>query len=312
MPGQFVHMSLVNSVCTPEGLAQVTGLTPTLRSALRNYTPFCRLGAASPDCPSLVGSTDATGWCDVMHYVRPADFIRYAIPKLLQMRFSTAKARACIAWVFGYTSHVVADCTIHPVVEALVGPYSNKKNRAAHRRCELDQDAYLFRALTGHEVLDTDFLRFTGLAKCGVRRDTNKLNPAVVDLWATCLGKYPRDDTRQYVRLPGRSLTPNVWYATYCNIMEHFATSDGPFVRWLGCAYRKSTEVDRRFIENLPVPRSSAPMSYTDLFEKTRQNLVAVWSELARALRDDDARLFTLRNANLDTGEDASKQLVFW
>jgi hypothetical protein len=313
MAGQFAHILLVNTICTPEGLESIPDLLPSVRSALENYQPFCRLGAVSRDCPSVVGSTDATGWSGVMHYVRLADFVRlYGIPKLLQMPFNTEEARACIAWLFGYTAHVVADCSIHPVVEALVGPYSNKKNRLSHRRCELDQDAYMFTRLTNREVLDTDFLDFTGLAHCGVRGNTHKLSPAVRELWAFCLAQYPREETKKYVRLPSRSLDPNVWFATYLNMMDHFATKNSVFVRWFGCDYRKSQAADRRFIADLPVPGLAKRIRYEDLFAQTCQKIIQAWSGLARALKQDDGALFTLKNGNLDTGKDEAGHYVCW
>ncbi len=312
MAGQFDHICLVNSACTPEGLDSLTDLMPSVRSALENYPHFCRLGAVSPDCPAVVGSTDANGWNAVMHYVRPSDFIRYGIPKILPMSFNTAEARASIAWLFGYTAHLVADYTVHPVVAERVGPYSNKKNRAAHRRCELDQDAYICFKLTGREILDTDFLDFTGLAECGLGGNTHKLNPAIADLWGACLRQYPRTETREFVRLPGMSLTPNVWFATYVNVMENFATKHSLFVQWLGCAYRKRVAVDASYIEDLPVPGSSKTIRYDDLFEKTRQNLIEAWTGLARALKQDDARLFNLRNGNLDTGKDEAGKYIYW
>jgi Zinc dependent phospholipase C len=313
MAGQFAHILLVNSICTPEGLDLIPDLLPSVRSALQNYQPFCRLGAVSPDCPSVVGSTDATGWAGVMHYVRPADFVRrYGIPKLLQMPFNTAETRACIAWLFGYAAHLVTDLTVHPVVEALVGPYSNKKNRVPHRRCEMDQDAYIFTKLTGREVLDTDFLDFTGLAQCGVKGNTNKLNPAVLDFWRYCLQQYPREETREYVRLPSQSLNANVWFATYVNVMDHFATKSSLLVRWLGCDYRKSGAADPKYIEKLPVPGSSKRVRYEDLFEQTRKNLIQAWSELAKALKNDDANVFALKNGNLDTGKGGDGKYVCW
>lgn len=79
MAGQCAHISLVDTICTPEGLDSVADLIPSVRSALENNRPFWRLGAVSPDCPSVVGATDATGWSGVMHYVRPAEFIRSAL-----------------------------------------------------------------------------------------------------------------------------------------------------------------------------------------------------------------------------------------
>lgn len=313
MAGQFAHILLVNSICTPEGLDSISNLLPSVRSALENNQHFCRLGAVSPDCPSVVRQTDPTGWGEIMHYLRPADFVRlYGIPKLLQMPFNNADTRACIAWLFGYCAHLVTDLTIHPVVEALVGPYSNKKNHVPHRRCEMDQDAYIFTKLTGREVLDTDFLDFTGLAQCGVKGNTHKLNPAVLDFWAYCLQQYPREENKKYVRLPSRSLNPNVWFATYVNLMDHFATKSSLLVRWLGCDYRKSGAADPKYIENLPVPGSSKRVRYEDLFEQTRKNLIQAWAELARALKNDDANIFALKNGDLDTGKDDDGKYVCW
>ncbi len=248
-----------------------------------------------------------------MHYVRPTDFVRlYGIPKLVQMPFTTAEARGCIAWLFGYSAHLVADLAIHPVVEALVGPYSNQRNRAAHRRCEMDQDAYMFTRLTNREVLDTDFLDFTELAQCGVRNNPHKLCPAVRDLWECCLEQYPRVDTAEYVRLPSRSFDANVWFATYVNVMEHFASKNSILVKWLGCDYRESPAANRKYIADLPVPGSAKRIRYEDLFEQTRQKIIQAWSGLARALKQDDGTLFTLKNANLDTGKDEAGQYVCW
>lgn len=313
MPGQFAHICLVNSACTTEGLDSIVDLMPSVRSALKNYRPFCRLGAVSPDFPSVVGSTDATGWNSVMHYVRPADFVRcYGIPKILQKAFSTTDARVCIAWLFGYVAHLVADYTIHPIVMELVGPYSNKKNRSAHRQCEMDQDAHIFFNLEKREILDTDFLEFTGLADCGIKGNTNKLNPAIKDLWTWCLRQYERQETKKYVRLPNSSLDPNNWFATYVNVMENIATNSNYFTRLFGVAYRKSEAVDERYIENLPAPNSSKPMLYDDLYEIMLKNLIVAWTDLAKALKYDDANLFTLPNGNLDTGMDDSGKYIYW
>lgn len=179
MPSQFGHILLVNSICTAEGLNSIPTLMPSVRSALDNYIPFCRLGAASPDCPSLVGSTDATGWSYVMHYVRPADLVRCGVGKLLDMSFALADTRACMAWLFGYAAHIIADCTIHPVVEKRVGPYAIKANRSAHTRCELDQDVFIFNRITGSEITTTDFLDFTELRQCGIDGNPRKLNRAI-------------------------------------------------------------------------------------------------------------------------------------
>ncbi len=313
MPAQLAHIALVNSICTPEVLATFPNLAPSIRTALGpKYLPFCRLGAVSPDCPAVVGSTDATGWNDIMHYLRPADLVRYGIPKVLEMSFAETTTRSCIAWLFGYTAHLVTDLTVHPIVMARVGPYSNKKNRSAHRRCEFDQDAYIFSKLYHREIVDTDFLDFTGLAVCGVKGSTHRLNPAVADLWTYCLRQYPRSETKKYVSLPNQSLQPDIWFATYVNLMDHFATKDSAIVRSLGFGYRRSQDVDPTYIRNLPIPNSTQTINYDDLFEKTRQNLIQAWRQLAAALANESADLFTLANADLDTGQDTAGKFIYW
>src|ERR1035437_4627202 len=226
MPGQLVHIALVDSLLIPSVLDAIPTLSPSIRDALDSFQPFCRLGAVSPDCPSVVGQSDATGWNSVMHYVRPADFVRYAMPELWEMHFNARDTKACIAWLFGYTAHLVADYSIHPIVAALVGPYSEKKNRAAHRLCEFCQDVYIFHNRYQKEVSEIDFLNVTGLKECSKDGNLHKLNPAIAELWKSVLQQYPRSETKEYVRLPSISLTPNIWFATNLNVMENFATKE--------------------------------------------------------------------------------------
>ena len=312
MAGTFAHICLVNSACTPEGLNTIPTLIPSVRAALENYQPFCRLGAVSPDCPALVGQDCATGWSNIMHYVQPADFVRYAIPKLVGLSFSNADTRACIAWLFGYTAHLVTDYTIHPIVEKRVGPYSIKKNRAPHRLCEFDQDVHIFHKLTGKEVVETDFLQFSGLAECGVKGSIQKLNRPVAELWKYCLQQYPRSDTKPFVRLPSMSLTLDNWFATYLNLMKNFATKPKSIAHFWGMTYRRYDKVDSSYIEDLATPRPSQKIHYDDLFETAQRNIIAAWTELANALDQEDRKLFKLPNGNLDTGRDENGKSIYW
>jgi hypothetical protein len=312
MAGQLAHICLVNSICTPEHIDEVSNLTPSLRIALLNFTPFARLGAVSPDCPSLMGETDASGWNGVMHYVRPTDFVRYGIAKVLPMNFSSSDTRACLAWLFGYLAHLVTDYTVHPVIAALVGPYSIKRNRKFHRRCELDQDSYIFHKLVGAEITGTSFLDFTGLVHCGDHDNKLKLHPAIISLWTHCLSQYPRAETKPWVSLPSRSLVPNRWFATYLNVMANLATKNGAFVKLFGFNYRKSDELDDQYIHNLPTPNPLATISYDDLFAKTRANIIQAWSQLARAFDVEEVAAFDLPNGDLDSGKDANGKFLYW
>jgi len=260
----------------------------------------------------VVYQDDATGWNGIMHYVRPADFVRYAMPEIWQMHFNASDTKACIAWLFGYTAHLVADLTIHPIVAELVGPYKIKKNRPAHRLCEFNQDVYLFFKRNQREVSQIDFLKTTGLAVCSRNGDLHKLHAAIAALWESTLQQYPRPETKEYVRLPKLSLDPDCWFATYLNVMENFATKGSFFAKLFGCSYMKSSEVQPRFINNLPTPKPGETIQYDALFEKTRQNLIQAWRELAEALDKDDTNRFTLANGNLDTGKDESNNYIYW
>ena len=116
MPGHFAHIMWVDSICNGSE-DPIAHLPAGIRAALRDSLPYCKLGAASPDCPSCAGQNDATGWGQLMHYRRPSDFIQYAIPYLGTLAPGRAETQACVAWAFGYAAHLVADCTVHPVIE---------------------------------------------------------------------------------------------------------------------------------------------------------------------------------------------------
>lgn len=53
----------------------------------------------------------------------------------------------------------------------------------------------------------------------------------------------------------------------------------------------------------------AAALSITSAPEK---NLIQAWAELARALKNEDANVFALKNGNLDTGKDDDGKYVCW
>ena len=75
-----------------------------------------------------------------MHYERTGDMVKAGIEFIRGL--SGEEKRKALAWLFGYTAHVITDATIHPVVELKVGPYA--ENKTDHRICEMNQDAYIF------------------------------------------------------------------------------------------------------------------------------------------------------------------------
>ena len=110
---------------------------------------FCELGAISPDYPYLdIAHPDACQWADRMHYQKTGDMVKAGID--LIRKLDGPSQQKTFAWLLGYTSHVVTDVTIHPVVELKVGEY--QKNKGRHRICEMHQDAYIFQRLNIGEI----------------------------------------------------------------------------------------------------------------------------------------------------------------
>ena len=273
MSGTLAHLTLVDTLCQVDVLNGINTLTPTMKRALMTFMNFCELGAVSPDYPYLNPlSSNAAAWANIMHYWKAADFIRSGIKYVYDMNFSTTDARHCIAWLFGYTSHVVTDMTVHPIINLKVGPY--EQNKTTHRICEMNQDIYIF-----HEK------------KSGV--DSDGLSN------------------------PDEPPEPNEWHKYYVTILEKFALEGKilpPFSRHFaegeGLVYPDYDHIIRDYIDNLMRPVNN-PISFDMLFQQAQENVKQVWTELGSALDKGKPELFTLANADLDTGM-IDSNYVFW
>jgi hypothetical protein len=80
----------------------------------------------------------------------------------------------------GYAAHVVADVTIHPVIELCVS--DSTLNAMAHRRCELHQDAYIFRRMNPDEVARSAHFG-NGIWTCGDRPGSGALDQTISTAW---------------------------------------------------------------------------------------------------------------------------------
>ena len=115
--------------------------------------------------------------------------------------------------------------------------------------------------------------------------------------------------TKKYVRLPAESLKPNVWYATYLNVFENLLTKGCLEDQALG--YPRSSKLKSKYLEALPTATGGS-VDYDSLFQTMLRNIRSTWDTLSAALDSSDPALFTLPNANLDTGlADATGKLVF-
>ncbi len=310
MAGTYAHIILASSLGQDTSL--LNEFPASIRLALKNCGPFCKLGSVGPDCPYVVGTTGATGYANVMHYARTADFVRIAIPRIYSMNFALTDTRACLAWIFGYTAHLVMDLTFHPVISRKFGAYAaSAQNRKKHRLCELHQDVFLFHERFGLEIVGSDFLKFSRFAQCSQDGNIHKLSRPIRDLWTYCLEQQPREATKPYVRLPKESLKPDVWYATFVNVFQNVVTKGNTFLQGLGFGYPRLRDLDRAYTESLP-SASGSKISYTELFNLAANNARVYWRQLALALDNNQPESFTLQNGSLDTGlADSTGRPVF-
>ncbi len=319
MSGSYAHITLVNLASEKRRLSGIAGFPREAVDAANLQSRFLELGSISPDYPYLdIMSGDSKVWADAMHYTHTCQAIYMGAELVRKLPQGITKDK-CIAWLMGYTAHVVTDMCIHPVVELKVGPY--KGNETAHRRCEMHQDAYIFRLHMGTEMPQTaDHLRATILT-CGSSRDPKRLDPVVKKLWNQLLKKvYPQafvDDPPDMDK----------WHRRCYTILEKLLPTSRRFVGFarhacdgVGLYYPTPDEIEKgAYIENLKVPAPEGigrRMHYDDIFAFTIERTRQVWLDLMRYVLGQGGVIeFRNEEWNLDTGRNQvgdQTKVIFW
>lgn len=305
MPGAYTHLAVVNDA---QKRAEAAGLREDTLASLGLYLKFVELGAVSPDYPYLTLKRGQKKWADAMHYSRNATLLRAGVAAVGKL--AADDQPKATAWLLGFAAHMATDMTIHPVVELRVGPYKGNENE--HRRCEMHQDAFIFPRVM--HVGDTGLSEHlaTGIATCHADGDEDVIDPAVKQVWQAMLeAAYP---DQQGVDPP----LPSAWHCGFRDILSAMAGANHlfPFARHvsaeLNLAYPSEKNIDASFIRKLRTPQG--PMDYEAIYERARENVLAVWKGLDGALvggRSD--ALDQLEDWNLDTGRSVQTgRLVFW
>lgn len=318
MPGSYAHITLVNLASEKRRLIGIDGFPREAIDAANLHAKFLELGCISPDYPYLdISSGDSKKWADVMHYTHTCQAIYVGAELVRGLPQGLAKDK-CLAWLMGYTAHVIADMCIHPIVELKVGPY--ERNATPHRRCEMHQDAYIFRLMGTGMPQIADHIRATILT-CGAPVDAERLDPDVKKLWDKLLRMvHPAAFTDD---------PPDIdkWHRRCYMILEKLLPTSSRLVGFarhvcdgLGFSYPTPDEIKRElYIENLRVPAPEGVerrMNYDDIFNLAIDHVQQVWLNVARhALGQGDLIAFRNEEWNLDTGRnklDKENRLVFW
>ncbi len=314
-------MSVVDSLCDePDFLVAAGRIGEVGRYAVKKYKNFCELGSVSPDLPYLdFLHANSKGWANVMHYWKTAEIIRSGVSYFASKNLEAPDTLCALAWLFGYSAHVVTDLTIHPVLAASGYPYAT--NATGHRYCELHQDAYIFKKINGEDAEDVRYIENCGIASCCDPNAQDKLHPAIRELWLYCLSSvHPSQVHMENGSLgPVSDPTPEVWFTDYTKRLGEFVEQGGGFVLFLrdileskGICLPESGEVDMKYIADLKTPTNQV-VDYDAVFDMASTNVRTYWLQLAAALAARDQSLFALKNADLDTGEsDDNKNQVFY
>jgi hypothetical protein len=310
MPGAYTHLTLVNEAAERRTIEAEPGMPREVASIRGRWLKYFELGAVSPDFPylDLTHRAESEPWADLMHRENTDGVIR-AAARLLNRNHGAGWERG-VAWLLGYVAHVVADVTIHPVVNLRVGPYEQNKDQ--HRICEMNQDVHIFERLNLQVGL-SDHLK-GGVGSC--TDSAGDLDPTIIELWTAALREaYPDQAGKGLLRL-------NAWFSGFVFAVDKIAEGNGwlgPIARHVapsaGLVYPTLDEVrlyEPSFIRGLATP-GGTKMDFGDIFDRARSNILRVWSGVARRLIDraDDLEPI-VGNWNLDTGESPDGRKVFW
>jgi hypothetical protein len=325
MAGGYTHLTLVRSA-----LRAARRKIPALQDVLDYWGRFAYLGAVSPDYPYLGLDAD---WADLMHKGKPDQMVHHAMVLLHQDRSDHPDSlgwRQKFAWLLGYVSHVIADVTIHPVVNIRVGKYELHKDD--HRRCEMNQDVWIYKKITGLDLHVSDNMKGE-IRSCGTGVD---LNDTVEELWKTCIEK-----TYDHGQIQEDQI--DRWHAFFIKLIDlaEIGRKIPVFGRHMASgawAYPANEELDPSYFEKVKIPISSnvrniddpnspdfeqpldygRPLSFERIFIKTREHIVEAWGVLGDDIFKNGAKLGDHHQAvfgdwSLDTGIDnRSKRLRLW
>ena len=318
MPGSYAHITLVNEASEKRRLKQIVGFPQEAIYAANLHVKFLELGCISPDYPYLhILSEDSKAWADAMHYTHTCKAISVGAECVRVLPEGLAKEK-CLAWLMGYVAHVIADMCVHPVVELKVGPY--KGNETPHRRCEMHQDAFIFKRI-GTTMPETAYHIRATILKCGASDDPYRLDPDVKKLWEEVLESVHPD----LFNTDPPSL--DKWHRKCYEILAKLLPTTSRFVGFarhvcdgLGFKYPTPKEIDMgEYIENLKVPGPTGVdkrMHYDNIYNLAIEHIQGVWLNVTRfAYGREDLVVIPGDEWDLDTGRNKSakdQRLVFW
>lgn len=308
MAGAFTHFIICDVAKRKRSIVD-----PELRKLLNRHSEFLFLGAASPDLPYLSFKTGDINWADVMHYEKTNGIAingHNELKKVWASRQTVDEIK--LVWLFGLVSHLIADATIHPVVQAIVGPYD--QNKPEHRVCEMTQDALIYNE---RKKTDIRYAEFSSALKfCSESEHFDSL----MDFWAeTGVKTYPDKNAE---------LNPKLWFRTYSKAIDAAEGGSGivAFFRHIDIGssfiYKTKDEIVstspkeyEKYFTKAKLPDGQVGNFAKNGFDKTVDNVIEAWNKLFAGLTSTITVESIIKNWYLDTGEDMDspdRMVTYW
>ncbi len=304
MAGAFTHMAIVDKTIKSFPSGENFG------KILRENKNFLTLGSVSPDIPYLAQlAMEGSSWADIMHYYKTDRITKNAIHSLIATKTKGKIWKYQLAWLLGFIGHIVADATIHPIVENIVGPYTEKETHNDHRECEMIQDVMIFKEVMN---LELNAAEYTDLLKACIKHPSLD---KVKYFWSIhaetsypTMGKFPADKIIE-------SYTTELDIADGGNpLVKAFRHFKSDFIyRTYKDITINSRELVDKYYSNVLLPNGLTGTFREHGFEYAVKNLVAIWSKIERSLFSKENIINIIPNWNLDTGIDQATEIrTYW
>jgi len=311
MPGPYAHITLLYELRSSGRFEKIFQPLSGCADALEHYFSYCVLGAVSPDYPNIaVTDSTASGWADAMHCTRACEMLASGVRHVRNVNGPTRDKQ--LAWLLGYASHVAADVTIHPIVQAKVGAYAT--NQRHHRICEMHQDSFIYHRMSLGEIGESDEYALA-VARCSNSDDRTALDCDIVNLWESML-----EDVHTQ-RFATTQPDCESWHREFVARVDRCCGHDvrlfplaGRIAENVGLEYPVYKNVGRQFVADQVVP-SKKPyhLDYDDIFDQATDSVADVWSRVEQSIcSPGSVQTPQFGNWNLDTGRDGQGRLVFW
>jgi hypothetical protein len=182
-----------------------------------------------------------------------------------------------------------------------------------HGKCELVQDIYIYKKLTGEDVVSANpregnlgYLKI--LEECSDPKDENKVHPEINEFWRILL-QAAHPQAKEYFG----DIVPDRWHYNYKGRLNFVADPGAIFRHVIGLtgrAYKKESEINsderNKYIDKVRLPNGEIS-NYDAIFNEAVQFIVDTWAQLFDDIEKKNTVVGYIKDWNLDTGVDESR-----